>query len=342
MKTRKPTGIIDTLSFGFVTVSRRLWLLLLPVGLDLYLWRGPHFSVQPLFESLAAQLTVVPSGELGADMANQVQLLREVIQTLGQRFNLFSLVVAQGVGVPSLLADPLVAPASAVPALTVASPIAVLVIGLLLAIGGLVLAALWLGLIARAVRGASGDPGAGQSGLRLWLRRGAVNSGRLLLVGLIFFAASLTLLPLLLALGFVTLVSPSLGLTISSILSIALIWLMLWLTIHFYFVPEAVVLNNAGPLRALSESFQVVGRNFWSALLFIGLIFVISRGLGLIWLNLARSTLGVLLAILGNAYIGTSLLAATFIFFADRYQLWQRQRAEERARVAPSNYTMDK
>ncbi|MCZ7571021.1 MAG: hypothetical protein M5U01_20940 [Ardenticatenaceae bacterium] len=332
MKTRKPTGIIDTLWFGFVAVSRRLWLLLFPVGLDLYLWRGPHLSIQPLFERLAAQLTAVPASELGADMAGQVQLLRETVLALGQRFNLFSLVVTQSVGVPSLLADPLVPSRSEVPTLTVSSPIEVLAIGLLLALGGLIIATLWLGLVALAVRGARGSPGEGQWAPRLWLRRGLVNSGRLILIGLIFFAASLTLLPMLLALGLVTLVSPSVGLAVSSILSIALVWLALWLTVHFYFVPEAVVLNSAGPLRALSESFHIVGRNFWSALLFIGLVFVISRGLGFIWLDLASSTPGLFLAILGNAYVGTSLLAATFIFFTDRYQLWQRQRAEESAR----------
>lgn len=328
MKTRKPAGVIDTLSFGFAAVSRRLWLLLLPVGLDLYLWLGPRLSVRPLFEQLAAQLTAVPAGDLGPpEMAGQVQILREMVLTLGQRFNLFSLVVAQSVGVPSLLADPLVVPATAAPALTLAGAVEVLLIGLILAVAGLVIATLWLGLVARAVRSASGDLGAGRWAFRSWLRCGLTNSGRLLLVGLLFFAASLTLLPMLFALGLVTLISPNLGLAISSILSIALIWLALWLTIHFYFVAEAVVLNNAGPLRALSESFHVVGRNFWTTLLFIGLIFVISRGLSFIWLNLARSTPGLLVAITGHAYVGTSLLAATFLYFADRYQLWQQQRA---------------
>ena len=37
----KPIGVIDSLQGGFNLVTRRPWLLLLPVLVDLILWRGP-------------------------------------------------------------------------------------------------------------------------------------------------------------------------------------------------------------------------------------------------------------------------------------------------------------
>lgn len=273
----------------------------------------------------------MPTAELGPDVAAQADILRETLLVLGQQFNLFSLLVAQSVGVPSLIAGAWIS-ANDAPVVTIGSTPQFVLLGLLLLASGLLIAALWLGLVAWAVRSTANDPQIQSWSFGRWLRSGLIHGIRLILIGLIFFGASFALLPMLLVLGIVTQVNPGMGLAISSILFIALVWVTLWLTVHFYFVAEAVVLNNAGPLRALNESFQVVGRNFWSALLFIGLVFVISQGLGFIWLGLAETTVGLVLAVVGNAYVGTSLLAASFIFFADRYQIWQFQRTRQATR----------
>lgn len=330
---RKPAGIIDTLSVGFGAVSRRLWLLLLPVALDLYFWLGPRLSIQPFFDRFADQLATAPTAGLSPDMAEQLPQMLDTIRMLGASFNLFSLLAAQGLGLPSLLADSSLLVVGGQPAaITLTSGLQALLLSLLLAVAGLLVAALWLGLVARAVRPASGQQAGASFTLGQWLRRGLVHGARFLLIGLLVFALSLAIVPAMTILGLVMMFSPGLGVLLMTLLVIGLLWVGLWLTIHFYFVAEAVVLNNAGPLRALSQSFHVVGRNFWSALAFIVLVFVINAGLGVIWSNLARSTVGLLVAILGNAFIGTSLCAATFVFFADRYQLWQRQRAEGMAR----------
>ena len=58
--TRKPApalpklpGIIDTLSAGFQTVNRHLYLLLVPILLDLFYWLGPRLTVKPARASTA-------------------------------------------------------------------------------------------------------------------------------------------------------------------------------------------------------------------------------------------------------------------------------------------------
>src|SRR5438874_6988324 len=43
-----PTGVIETLSAGYAAVNRQLWVLLLPVLLNVFLWLGPHVSYSPL------------------------------------------------------------------------------------------------------------------------------------------------------------------------------------------------------------------------------------------------------------------------------------------------------
>ena len=55
----RPPGVIDTLTAGYETINRRLWLLLLPVGLDLLFWLGPKLSIVRLAGYLPAN-TVSP------------------------------------------------------------------------------------------------------------------------------------------------------------------------------------------------------------------------------------------------------------------------------------------
>ncbi len=61
-----PLGLIDTLSSGFKVVQRRPWLVLLPVLLDLWLWLGPHWSIEPLTTGL---LGLLAAGNLPPELA---------------------------------------------------------------------------------------------------------------------------------------------------------------------------------------------------------------------------------------------------------------------------------
>ena len=44
----QPSGVIETLSAGYSAVNHHLWVLLLPILLDVFLWFGPHVSYSPL------------------------------------------------------------------------------------------------------------------------------------------------------------------------------------------------------------------------------------------------------------------------------------------------------
>ena len=108
--------------------------------------------------------------------------------------------------------------------------------------------------------------------------------------------------------------------------------LMFWLLLYLYFFPEAITMSEAKPLEALMSSFAVVRANFLSAAGLIILVNVIGLGLGLIWQQLMGSTVGTVVAILLNAYIGTSLTLACFIFYRDRLARWQEFLQEQRSR----------
>jgi hypothetical protein len=83
------------------------------------------------------------------------------------------------------------------------------------------------------------------------------------------------------------------------------------------------VVGEQGPLRAIYTSFNVVRRNFWGTLGFLVISLVISLGSGVIWHRLVGTTIGLVVAIVGSAYIGSGLLAARMAFFRERLRRWQ-------------------
>ncbi len=60
-QTEKPLGVIDSLSLGFSFIIRYPWLLLLPLLLDVFLWRGPRISLSPLLDSMVQTMFSQPN-----------------------------------------------------------------------------------------------------------------------------------------------------------------------------------------------------------------------------------------------------------------------------------------
>jgi len=100
-------SIIDTISEGFRTLSRRIGLVLIPILLDLFLWQGPKLSVAPVMEKMIAmfeQAMNAAAASGGADSGmmqlfeTQVGTLREVIGQL----NLMALLAWGRLGMPGI------------------------------------------------------------------------------------------------------------------------------------------------------------------------------------------------------------------------------------------------
>jgi hypothetical protein len=101
---------------------------------------------------------------------------------------------------------------------------------------------------------------------------------------------------------------------------VASLWLafVIWLLFTAWFSFDAVIMSGVGPIRALLTSLFIVQRSFWSA---IGLYLIgslILAGLNVIWQMLSASSVGLILAMAGSAYISCGLAAAHMIFYRDR------------------------
>lgn len=329
-------GLIDTLSSGFKVVQRRPWLILPPVLLDLWLWLGPRWSIQPLVDSLLAWWQ---PANLPTELASTAETYREFLQVTGANFNLWWLVDNNPTwlrtALPSLI-DP--AHLGAAPGVVVIQPLALLWWTPLLLVLGAALGSLFLATVAAAVAAlrannatdAASEPAAPdasarqQAGIGFWLGRGLRTFMLTALLGLILLALLLAASLLLsLVMTPVLLIAPQAGAVVVSITTLLLSWLAVVAYIMLYFVLAALISDGGGLRQALWRSFNVVYRNFWATLGLVVLVTLILWGFGLIWQRLATaSPVGVLVAIVGNAVLVAGLTAARLIFYQQRSAAW--------------------
>ncbi|MGC9358865.1 MAG: hypothetical protein ACP5G7_00620 [Anaerolineae bacterium] len=306
-------NIIDTLTAGFDTVRRNPWLLLLPILLDVFLWLGPKLSIAPIveetivaFEEMQQTLNIDPG--LDAALSAMPEFDPTFLRETAGRANLLAGLVWGVLGVPSVAATRLIAPTDHW-IIELSGGCAALGLLALIIIAGLFLATLYLALAGRMVRG-DGEP------LGKTIR--ALPRYALYIV--------MVLLPIVL----VTAVAMGLSFLCGPF-TFLLLGAALWLGIYLYFAPEAITMSHAEPLEAVRNSMILLRTAFWPTLGFIVLCTVIGAGMSVIWQNLLTSPLGIAVAIPVNAFVGTGLTAATFIYYRERLSLWHSLVAQARA-----------
>ena len=289
--------VIDTLSEGFGAANRRPWIIAIPILFDLFLWLGPKATLGPNLAQL-----------IQAGLPAQYRGYEALVQQTAASFNVFSLAA---IYLPSLVVRLESTPLASFTAdLGVNSPLVFLGLAAGTVLVGLWLACLYLGLIAQVVRD-------GQTNLQLmasavwryWRRLIAF----LFLVALILAAVAV---PFGLAYLVLASVSPSAGEFLALLVQIAFVWAIVYL----FFSIQALLLSDAGPVQAIRLSVAVIASNFWAAITLIGLTFLIYLGLPIAWQLIATHPAGLAVGIIGNAYIGTGVAAAGFLFYQERLE----------------------
>jgi hypothetical protein len=125
---------------------------------------------------------------------------------------------------------------------------------------------------------------------------------------------------LILALPFLAISAIVIALLPGATLLVLLLWYvaLFWAYVYTGFAPEAISLSRLGPLQAIYHSVAVVRRDLGGTLGLLLLSFVIVSGLGVLWRQIAGSPPGLVLALLGSAYVGSGLAAARLEFFRER------------------------
>jgi hypothetical protein len=304
-----PPGIIDTLSAGFEHVNKLLWIIAIPVVIDLLLWLGPQLSAAPVVHQLVGQLTALyANGAGGVVDPGTVNQALQGFDESAATFNVLSLLVFSLAGVPGM-APP---SQSGTFAWQIGALGPFLGIALGLELVGTLIGCLYLGAIAQQVR--DGRVSLSALARRVWLYWLSVIG----FVVLAIVAATLIAIPIALAVTMVRLISPEIGAALATLLTLGAQVAAILLVIYLFFLVDAIVVSQVGPIRAAVNSARVVANNFWSTVGFIVLLYVISAGLQLVWNQISKNPFGTAVAIVANAYVASGLAAASMQYYQTR------------------------
>jgi hypothetical protein len=319
----QPTGVIETLSAGFTAVNHHLWVLLLPIVLDVFLWLGPHVSYSPLVGPAVTHATEwtrqVASGPRRAptnpELSTALDQSRQWLIARSDELNGLALLAWGPIALPSVAAFPAPNATSSAAQDEGLAFVSAWSDGLVLLGACLGLSLLLGGWFYRALAGASAG-----------LRGGPLAAGRstpravldvLGLVGVLLATALVLGVPVLLLIAFTALVSPP----VAVLGSVLVLGGLLFASVHLFFAVDAIFVSDAGPLSAIQRSVGVVRRHLRPSVLLMVLTWLILAGMNRVWDMLAsglQPPYGVALGILGNAYIASGLIAAGMIFYTQR------------------------
>ena len=306
-----PPGIMGSLRDGFYAVSSHVWLILLPLLVDLFLWLGPRLSVgkllNPLFSMLFNQMrtTLTSSSDVQRFTAYQATF-NEVVE----RFNLLSLVgklQAFPVGVSSLLAQtmPVETPMGSQNVIQITSLPGSLVLGFLFTVIGWVLGGLYFRWVSGIVLGDA-------SRARMVSLSWAII--QTLLLSIIWVLAMMVIvIPTLMILTVLTMLSPVLA---SGAILIGLFF-SFWVIVPLFFTPHGIFVRRQNALYSIFSSLRMARFTLPTSGLFVLSVFLLSTGLNYLWSVPTGDSWMLLVGIAGHAFITTALLAASFVYYRD-------------------------
>lgn len=302
--TINPPKFIPALVSGFNLVASKVYLLLLPIALDLLLWFGPHFRLKKLlYPTIQEVFSTQP--ELGTETVAMFTTMKQLWEIILDHFNLLSLLSGLPVGVPSLMAAilPNQNPLGLPPAYEITSWGQAVSGWLLFAILGLVLGCVYFNLVARATAH-SAEPFSFSHAV--WEVVQIFVMTLILLVLLVLFSIPIFLISMVLGM-----INPG----IAQVAVLICSFLLLWVLIPLVFTPHGIYVTGQNAFRSMLISGRLVRAMFPGVALFLLSAIVMAQGLGYLWRLPPENSWFMIAGIFGNAFIGTGLLAASFIYY---------------------------
>jgi hypothetical protein len=306
-----PPGVMGPLKAGFDTVSSHVWLILLPLVLDVFLWLGPRLSVDRLVRPFLrvvftqARTTLTSSADLQRFTEYQA-----AFGELVERFNLMSLLGRLQlfpVGISSLLAQtmPVETPLGAQSVVQITSLPGLLGLGFLLTFIGWVIG----GVYFRWVSGIALE----KAGRVVMVSFSWAILQSLLLSLIWVIGLVMVMIPMMIVLTIVTLLSPLLA---SGLVLIALFF-SFWLIVPLFFTPHGIFVRRQNAFYSMFSSLRMARFTLPTSGLFVLSVFLLTTGLNYLWSVPTDNSWMLLVGIAGHAFITTALLAASFVYYRD-------------------------
>ena len=319
-----PPGVIGSLRAGFDVVSSHIWLIFLPIVLDVFLWLGPRLSVGDLYSSVVSStLEIMRTRPFPVQ---DIQTFAESTTTVTDflnKFNWLSWVRTFPVGISSIEAFglpkelPLQTPLGLQDVVQISSLIQWLGCTTLLCLLGWVAGSLYFRWVSETTLG---EEEAGISPSRAILQT--------FVLSVIWIAGlMIVILPISFVLGLLAFVSPALS---NGVLFVLLI-LSYWLIVPLFFMPHGIFARRQNAFYSVFTSWRMARFTLPTSGMFVLSALLLSQGLNYLWSVPQSDSWMTLVGIGGHAFITTAILAASFVYYRDMniwlqtvFEQWQK------------------
>ncbi|HUV16753.1 MAG TPA: hypothetical protein VMW28_09350 [Pelolinea sp.] len=302
-----PPRIIPSLVEGFNAVAGRIYLIIFPVVIDIFLWFGPLVRVKNLILPALLRTTELSAGAYGDGASAMIENSKQLWTLLLEGFNLLFAIRTYPIGIPSLMisqgsninpiGQPLIFEIGSVNT----AGLALLILVLL----GVFLGSFYYALIARSTDKRISD-------LDISMLFGLVGQSTLLSIFLILLLVILGL-PAMCFISSILLFLPSLGTLPFLIFGFFIVWVMLPLA----FSPHGIFLSEMKAVRSIVTSVKLVRTLMAGTGIFFILVIFLSYGLDILWATPGTNSWLMVIGIIGHGFISSGLLAASFVFYRD-------------------------
>ena len=313
---KKPLGVIDALSNGFILVAQHPWVLLIPLLLDFFLWLQPPINAKPVFDQmLALSNDPAAQAQITPEMKETFDAMQNTIRTAGDQFDVMVVSAWAAVGMPSLQGSDLMPTSETrVPWFVIDNSLALLAWSALLSFVGVLVSSVYLEILARGVR----------HDINNWIAfvpRVLRSYFNLLALALLLVAVFFVIMiPVAIGASLLSMLSAGLA----SFLIILMTLLMVWSGLYLAFALPAIFVSGSNPIQAILNSIMVFRFSAGSAGGLVVLTYVIQMGFSVIWQQLLSGPGGIVFNVIANAFIGSGLMAALMLFYQDRL-MWLLQ-----------------
>lgn len=304
----EPPNVLKSIKNGFDAITKHLILLLLPVGLDLVLWFGPHLQIKSLIEGLIMDMNEM-AYLMPADFGEVMEAGQEIWMIAAERINLLIALRSLPVGIFSLFTSilPVENPLGSpffwdVPSLSVAVLIVLLVFLIGLMLGGIYFS---------AVRQAALFDELKWRGIFQDWPRVSLQSALLSLIWVVFFLAILVVGSC--AATGITLFSVSLAQIVIILFGV----ISFWLIFPLIFSPHGIYSKGQKAWKSLLSSIRLTNLTFLKTSLFVLLALLVNQGLNMLWQVPPENSWLMLISIIGHAFVTTGMLSASFVYYQD-------------------------
>lgn len=320
----KPPRMIPAIMAGFNTVANRIWLILLPVGLDLLLWFAPKLSIQNLVMPKIDEVINMSTKLASPDLASTLQSSKEIWNELLSQFSLLTALRTFPVGVPSVIVRMLNPgnPIGTPMVISLPDGLTAFMIFIALILVGFMFGTLYFNLLSRSTA-----PVQEKLNLDELIRQYSQSVGMalfLLVVGLF----------LIVPVSFFLSLFSIFGSGVSQFLLLVAGFVLLWMLIPLVFSPHGIFVTQQKAMSSMMLSSRLVRFFLPGTGSFILVCILISEGMNMLWTSTPSNSWLTLIGILAHAFVVTALLTSSFIYY--REGLTWMQSSLQRMNAAPS------